>query len=738
MKSKQKITPQFASNFWYSEPDFDSDVLSSYTPTSDTTRLYKLAAAKRAISNFVRIVVPDKVIKTNFQISGHSYTDGNTVIIGADVDNVSKFDVAVGLALHEAAHIKLSDFGILRDIIESIRSHIGHDGLTELVEKSREAGVAVYEYGVANELKQILNYVEDRRIDQYIYDTAPGYRDYYQALYNKYFNDTVILKGLESSEYTDETYESYMFRLINLHSSGARLNALKALPQIWKVLDLKNISRLKTSMDSLGVAITIYSLIIDALQPTTKQESSEESDESGESNETESDESGESNETESDKSGESNETESDESGESNETESDMNENESPSDDGKSSIDEETDNDSDESDENGGSAGMSGSGTDTGSQTDSDSSDGADSNNVDGDTQREALSASQKAKLDKQIKKQKKFIDGDIDKKKLSKADTQSIQQIEVSGSELVEVGKDGNYKTNCVVIRNVTTETAQNTKVFPFYTNHDRMIERNDEWVRRGIRMGKQLAGKLQVRSDERTTEYNRLNSGKIDRRMLSQLGAGQTNVFFTKEVDRYNKANLHISIDGSSSMSGAPWHKTIMTTVALIKAIEEIPNLNVQVSIRGTTYDYGKTLPLIAIVYNSRVDKFSKVLKLFNKLTPNGLTPEGLAFEAITKEIVDGGANLDSYFLNISDGQPYLPSIRYDGYAAINHTKKQVQSIQNRGIKVLSYFITDSSQSDYIYTDYFCKMYGSSARKINVENIAQIAKTMNDMFLAK
>jgi len=55
-------------------------------------------------------------------------------------------------------------------------------------------------------LKTLINIIEDRRIDNFIYKTAPGYRGYYEALYDKYFNAKIIDKGLKSDEYIDETW----------------------------------------------------------------------------------------------------------------------------------------------------------------------------------------------------------------------------------------------------------------------------------------------------------------------------------------------------------------------------------------------------------------------------------------------------------------------------------------------------------------------------------------------------
>jgi hypothetical protein len=727
MKSKQKITPRFASNFWYDEPDFDSDVLSSETVQSDSARLYKLSAAKRAISNFVRIVVPDKPIKTTFQGS-LSYTDGNSVIIGANVDDISKFDSAVGLALHEAAHIKLSDFSILSSLQSTVISQIGSDAWVKLVESSYAVGFTTGSENI-NNIKEILNYVEDRRIDQYIYDTAPGYRDYYRALYDKYFNDSLITKALKSDECTDETYENYSFRLINLHAEGSRLNALKGLPEIWKVLDLGNISRLTTTLDALRLAVQIYEIILKNLTPPTTQ-SSEKTKKSKKSSSDETSENGEG--TSSNKNSESNESESgdsslenmsgDETGSSDESSASSN--------GSGSVKDSDSSESDDTDSTDGEG--NGEGESSESQPTA-SSDGERTDEAE-DEALPKLTENQKKQMQKKIAKQKDFIQGNYAKKALSKSDTQMIQQIEQSGSELIEVGDGQHSKIKCILIRKVSMDYAENSN-FPFYTSSGFNVTNNQKAVSQGVRMGKRLAGKLQLRSDTRSTEYNRLRSGKIDRKMLSMLGAGQSNVFFSREVDSYNKANLHISLDGSSSMSGNPWYQALMTTTALIKAIEEIPNLEVQVSVRGTQ-STGRSgeFPLIAIVYDSRVDKFSKVLKLFPHLIPRGTTPEGLTFQAIMGEMISGTGTIDSYFLNMSDGQPYFPAGGYGGDYAVKHTRKQVQSLESMGIKVLSYFINSSD----FYMDEFRKMYGLGAKRIDTENISQIARTMNEMFLAK
>ena len=87
-----------ASSFWYDDyttsydyldqySDLDSDTLKAFKKTND---LYKLSATRRAIANFVQIVT-QKNIPVTFASKSDSKTDGERVILSADVDD--NFDV---------------------------------------------------------------------------------------------------------------------------------------------------------------------------------------------------------------------------------------------------------------------------------------------------------------------------------------------------------------------------------------------------------------------------------------------------------------------------------------------------------------------------------------------------------------------------------------------------------------------------------------------------------------------
>ena len=68
------------------------------------------------------------------------------------------FDPSVGLRLHEGSHIKLSDFDFLKDLENNIPTEYFNQGETKGYSK----------WDVMGHIKNLLNYVEDRRIDNFV------------------------------------------------------------------------------------------------------------------------------------------------------------------------------------------------------------------------------------------------------------------------------------------------------------------------------------------------------------------------------------------------------------------------------------------------------------------------------------------------------------------------------------------------------------------------------------------
>jgi nitric oxide reductase activation protein len=89
-----------------------------------------------------------------------------------------------------------------------------------------------------------------------------------------------------------------------------------------------------------------------------------------------------------------------------------------------------------------------------------------------------------------------------------------------------------------------------------------------------------------------------------------------------------------------------------------------------------------------------------------------------------------------------MSDGYPTFESsaFLYKGKNALLDTAKAVHNIKKKGVKVLSYFI-NTPTNDYRekeLMDNFKIMYGKEASFINPNNINEITKTLNNLFLQK
>ena len=676
------------SSFWM-DSDWDTRNTSIFDDdeevnTKPKTDLVALAGYRRAISNFVTIVTGESDIKVTFNSNDDSYTDGKTVVIGSKLDD-KLFDPSVGLALHEGSHIKLSDFNFLKNLENNIPA--------EYFERAFKKGYSS-RYEVMSQIKNLLNYVEDRRIDNYVFSTSPGYKGYYHSMYDKYFYSKIVDKALTSTEYTDENMESYMFRIINLTNKNTNLNALNGLRKIWKELDIKNISYLNTTEEAFEVALKMYGVILDNLKDGIEETDEDTGEVTTKPND-----------------------DSDDSGES-----------------KELSDEEFDRLKKAME-----SGDVKQGHSNGSEIE--------------------LTPNQKRQLENAIKKQKKFMDGDIQKKRVTKKESKELKTIEESGMTYETVGKDLGWDkkgVKCLVVRKLTKALIEESGEYDSglsvlsphkYSRYYYGSNSTDTgFVEDGIRLGTVLGRKLQVRGESRETKWTRLDSGKIDKRLISELGFGNERVFNTSFIESYSDAFLHISVDASGSMSGRKWDNTMTSVVAITKAASMIQNVDVVVSIRSTQNVGGRgrssnTVPLILIAYDSRVDKFNKVKNLFAHMKVSGTTPEGLTFEAIMDEIVPTTKDRDSYFLNFSDGMPMFSTdgMSYYQSDALNHTKKMVNEMRTRGIKVLSYFIGDSD--DYGREDTmrdFKIMYGKDAQFVDVTSVTSISKTMNKKFLEK
>jgi hypothetical protein len=689
------------SSFWLDESIFDDTEISSVEKKSND--LMKLMSYKRSIANFVSIVT-GKSIPVTFDGRGdQSYTDGTEVVISAKLDD-KEFDPVVGLALHEGSHIALTDFTTLT---EMNRGYLPTTIDKEWMANRYQCETDELSHIVSNNLKSLLNYVEDRRIDNHVYTTAPGYRGYYESMYDKYFHSKVIDKGLESSEYRTEDWDSYMFRIINLTNENRDLDALKGLREIWNVLNLRNISRLKSSWEAMDVAGEILMIVEKQLEVAG-------SDTGSSSNGDGEPQGGDSENGESPMSGDT-------------------ENNPTSDDGMSSN---------------GNGETSPSDSDDGSDSDDESTQGGspsgEGNPNGAGGQYEPLSDRQKKMLDNAIEKQKEFQEGDVKKKKISKSDKNKIDQLDKADIKSEVTGKGfaksnwsvGSNGVQTYIINNLTRGLIDSDMV-GMLTNSEYRTSSSDKYIKKGIQLGTILGKKLKTRNEERVLTTPRMKSGKLSSRMIHEIGFGNFDIFEQTLISNTTPIVLHISIDASSSMNGSKWNSTQTAAVAIAKAASMTDNIDVVISYRGIYYSPGnwsKCQPLMLIAYDSRKDKFSKIQQLFKHIQSDGTTPEGLCYEAVMNEITKTKSGVDTYLINFSDGFPGFDNqeISYGGQAARKHTAEQVSKMRKAGVKVLSYFISEWEGHG---TDGFKQMYGNDAEFIDTNNMTQLAKTLNKKF---
>jgi hypothetical protein len=558
----------------------------------------------------------------------------------------------------------------------------------------------------------MLNYVEDRRIDYYVFSTSPGYKGYYHAMYNKYFHSPAITRALKNNTFGDKpTFDNYMNRIINFTNEHSDLNALPELKNIYRTI-FSQVKTMTTMAQAFDVAVDVLNKVYNNMDPIQANSDMEQVGQGDGNGQGQGDGQGQS----------------------------------------------------KSDMMNQAAQQLADGDYHGYQQTMDDIKNTDWTKVKADLANQPISDNgsefsdltpqQEKTLNNALQRQKEFMGGDQKKVgRLTKKDARVVNAMEESGVTNKQVGSDveqsawrqasSNYSstTQCLFVKKITQQMIDDD-VFPsLLTNGGYYGGRTLPSIVAGKRLGTILGKKLQVRSESRTLKNSRLDSGRIDKRLIAELGFGNSKVFSTTFVEQYNDAILHISVDASGSMGGDKWTNTMTAVVAICKAASMISGLDVVVSFRTTHYGSGRNgQPLVAIGFDSRVDKFRKIENIWPSLHPGGTTPEGLCYEAIMKDFVGGTNNRDSYFLNFSDGQPMFSGegFEYYGDQALHHTKKQVKEIIKKGISVMSYFVGDSEYDRTRNMDDFKTMYGKDAQFIDVTKVSSLAKTMNNLFLEK
>ena len=718
------------SSYWLDDDIFNDD---PDTPTPigiDMNRIIRLAAVRRAVANFVSIL-SGKNIPVRYSSGKQSYTDGQSVVIAAEEDP-AKFDSLVGLALHEGSHILLTDFKFiaavqrLRNCIErhfmpnawttvdmppmssqndNVLNHLLPDGL-KYRGKLPDAGEASYEVWnnlpywnlterMLGDIHTIMNILEDRRIDQYVYRNAQGYRPYYDALYAKYFLTTEMEKNLRfNPEWRELTIENYINRLLFAIHPASDPDALPGLRALINRMNLATIDRVGPEHDpkengkaifTLRVptftecpilwqeACTLYMHILQYVQLTPNPSNSDK-----------------------------------------ELVESVNQtalNGLPNLDGNP-------------------------------QTPSDMQPTEVERNTKGRGKNIQSVPGKynpnKAKTD--LEKIRQFMSETTKKKAAKKVEQEAIAALETANADMVDLKGDGIAGGRCMVLRKITDSLL--TQPWYIFSKSWWDGDGMEAAIRAGNRMGAILHHRLQVRNDPVLTKQTRLPQGGLDRRLLAQLGMDITSVFQTSRIDQHRPVLLHLTLDASGSMSGKKWSKVVTVATAIAYISAKLQNVDAVISLRG-----GADIPLVSIIYDSRINHLQHYYRYIRQIGPSGSTPEGLAFKATMQLILENTTTHDVYLVNFSDGEPSFGFmnngyyVQYHGETATTHTRTMVRRLREHGVKILSYFIQDSRSgwtASPVARKAFTKMYEQDAEFVNVENAGDVLRTLNKLLLVR
>jgi hypothetical protein len=552
---------------------------------------------------------------------------------------------------------------------------------------------------LSDHLHLITNYIEDRRIDAEVYRRAPGYQPYYDAMYTEHWNSIRIAKSLLSNpDLNDALVDSYIFRLINLTNPATKhtINRLPGLREIYDTIDLPNIRRFSTpSGECLSEALNkcvgrVFEIILrnaedgdDYLQPYDTLESPQQD------------------------------------------EGSVNGDGGDAGDGSGSV-----------------SVIPGSGDRVGGQVPTPEELSEIESDVANEFGKRSLGKAE-PDVNKLMEAAKKFLAGDVNKKKTSKKMNDLVGAIEDSSTEIDTLDiHDQNYAY--IRIPKLTESSLELLPGGMYYSAG----YKNDASIARGRQLGQMIVDRVMIRHDNNETKFSRRRSGKIDKRLVHSIGAENYNIFYHNIVDSYKDSLIYLTIDCSGSMWGDKWDSTVALATGLSYAASKINNFDIIVNLR-----YGLDSIWSITMYDSRRDPYVIFEKWMKGFSEAGGTPESLVYDIELEHIEKlKEPNNNVYFITLTDGQPtynigrYYNGTRMGGRKSPHDVNDHCRSIINQfrlsGIPCLAYFITNTNKNSYYPEsarrdeEMFKSCYGTSASMVPTDNFSLITKALQTLLI--
>lgn len=717
------------SSFWMDNDDWGTSLpgQSFGRKGGNLVELIKLNAYRKAVINFVKIISKKDIPVVWY--GDISFTNGKAICLSSDI-SAKNFDVVVGLALHEASHVLLTDFKVLD---EAFKFNMHPTPLGEKVITLSDKLAAHFNVPSSTAktfIHGIHNWIEDRRIDHFVFSTSPGYKAYYHKLYDHYWNTKDVIRGIRSSGYRiSSKLDSWEFQIYNFLSPAVDLNAMPGLKAVYDHINLNNPQRWTSVQDTLNTTFEVIELILanaesaavhtqkqlnqlvppsspfmeDSAMPTLVPGLPPTKDEDEEDQQQE----------QLPKLTEHQEAQLRKQLEVNELFGSQDEQQQEGE--EVAVDQPT---------------------------------------------AEDTSAEAARSADKALNAQRDFLNGRGMKTEAKRSMQKQLEDLSTQDLELQTTQFNGvvavvqDY-TGANVLNYLKLNESEHGATYEQRKEIEKQLKEANNFgvdpddfktgyrsslyiraIQQGIELGGLLSRKLVQHSEQRVTVTNRLRSGKIDARRIPHVGYGIESIFSQTNIAQCKPSHIHLDLDASASMADDKWQETIKMTIAIARAASKAQKISVSVAIRKNMGEQARTM----IVYDSRRNKFHHLVALLGAIQPAGGTPEGLCFDALItgKYLTPGSPTLDSYFINLSDGEPAGPN-NYYGNAACHHTRKQIERMDAIGIKTLSYFIGHCYNPNQVpkCSHEFISMYGASAKAVDTKNVTQIASTINALLMS-
>jgi hypothetical protein len=714
--------------------NYGSDGLAGMKNELSFIELHKLNELRKTVVNFCSIILQGKKVNVTYAGS-QSLTDGNSIIISADI--VKNFDTVVGLAMHESSHIRWSNFNLIKDLFTQLED-LAKEYITKIqkehptVIKNKEL-FEKYSNALTKEISEfgrgVQNWIEDRRIDNLALENFPGYLGYYSAFYEQCFRGIPHQEYIDKYNRTGDIFQDYMAYILLSMCPNFKLNALPNLARIMKLLDANVLSSMKqeknvdTSLQIMRIILEEYMLQLGGgSDPNDEQKMEKHMKDACEGAEQ--------------KFG------------------------NPSAEGENGAPR-TFQLSDDPSGTGGSGEPINFRPGIDKLVDKDGKE-IDVNKMVGEELKKAqkliedmqdlVNDSEKLPNDKGLAK-----DGKVSKKDKINKDKQTSSTNELYPREHLTVSDVERLSTWIKSQADIFTSDNFDCALLPLikianlndknHPIHDILsiassvnVAGTPEKILEAYNFGRSLRPKLKFINMEGKVRITRKLEGKLDKRKLFEFFGGSQRLFYTEKESKGEEFHFHFAIDASGSMSGAKWLSARCVLMTIVSALHGIPGISISADMRTNISgrrSWGSSMPVTAIIYDSRVSKPLELLEMLQRMHgTGGDNADGVSIDATRKFLSSVTKKPNKIFINISDGRPSHSSQgkSYSGNEAIKHTGQAVQRLRKNGWAATGFYIDERNAYDGGYLDEFKKQYGEKSKIISYTDTMEIARTINAM----